>query len=67
MSVKKYTFLLVSTSLLLACGSTGRNSSPNYHINNMERMDKDARYPQALVAQPKSTQQAVEKAMKKDK
>lgn len=28
--------------LLAACGSHGENSSPNYHINNMQRMDKNA-------------------------
>lgn len=37
--VAKIALLAFSASLLAACGSAGRNSSPNYHINPMERTD----------------------------
>lgn len=37
--VVKLAFLALSVSFLAACDSRGRNSSPNYHINAMERVD----------------------------
>jgi hypothetical protein len=39
--VVKLAFLTFSISVLAACQSTGRNSSPNYHINSMERVDAE--------------------------
>ena len=37
--IVKLAFLAFSVTLLSACDSKGRNSSPNYHINSMERVD----------------------------
>jgi hypothetical protein len=42
----KVALVAFAGSCLMACESVHRNSSPNYHINSMERMDKDAHYPQ---------------------
>jgi hypothetical protein len=36
----KLTLLVFTASILAACDSTGRNHSPNYHINAMERVDE---------------------------
>lgn len=57
----KIALIAFASSLLMSCESVGRNSSPNYHINAMERMDKDAHYPQDERAR------RMEKAIYKDK
>lgn len=53
--------LAVAACVLTACESAGRHSSPNYHINSMERKDTNAHYPMD------ERTKRMEKAMMKDK
>lgn len=64
MKLVKIVTLLAAFTLpltaLVSCGSHGSNSSPDYQINPMERMDKD-------TVKEKEKLKRMEKEMKKDK
>lgn len=52
--------LTLTLTTLAGCGSHGSNSSPDYQINPMERMDKD-------TGKDKEKLKRMEKEMQKDK
>lgn len=61
--IKTVTLLAAITlpvTTLVGCNSHGSNSSPDYQINPMERMDKD-------TVKEKEKMKRMEKEMKKDK